>query len=127
MALGEWDWFEKVGLNQLVKGVAVGRGEAEDCAFSRSLQMRSRSFSRSFATDSTYVPISETTLSIFDDFERVKQRNAQTDSDVGDTQGRREIGRQLGTEGVGTARVSVSPDEDKASATGGSGGGGGEG
>ena len=52
----------EVGMLVLEKGVAVGLGEAED-----------RAFSHSFATDSTYIPISETTLSTFDDFERVKQ------------------------------------------------------
>ena len=111
----------------LVEGVAIVRGEADDCACSRSLRMRSRSLSRSFATDSTYVPTSETTLSTFDDFERVRQRNARTDSDVGDAQGRREIGRLPSTEGVRIGGVSISPDEDKPSATGGGGGGGGEG
>ena len=111
----------------LVEGVAMVRGEADDCAFSRSLRMRSRSLSRSLATDSTYIPISETTFSTFDDFERVRQRNARRDSNVGDAHGRREIRCPPSIEGVGRASVSVSPEEDEASETRGGGGGGGEG
>lgn len=111
----------------LVEDVAMVRGEADDCAFSRSLRMRSRSLSRSFATDSTYVPISETTFSTFDDLERVRQRNARRDSDVGDAHGRREIRRPPSIEGVGRASVSVSPEEEEASETRGGRGGGGEG
>ena len=115
------------GILLLIEGVAIVRGEADDCAFSRSFRMRSRSLSRSFATDSTYSPISAATPSTFDDFERVRQRNARTDSDVGDAQGRREIGRPPSIEGRGTTEELFSSEEDKASATEGGGGGGGEG
>lgn len=111
----------------LVEGVVIVRGEADDCAFSRSLRMRSRSLSRSFATDSTYNPISEATPSTFDDLEKVKQRNARRDSEVGDKQRRRAIGRPLSTEAVGTAGAFVSRAGGSASTAEGGGGGGGEG
>jgi hypothetical protein len=109
----------------VVSGVAMARGEADNCVFSRSRRMRSRSFSRSFATDSTYTLISEATLSTFEDLDSVRLRKARRDSDVGDKHIRREIGRPISIEVVGVVGLLSSGKEVKAAGI--KRGGGGEG